>query len=177
MRLLTLKTIALDAANGTVHSPDRPDFQWGNGTMVATCSTCKNIDVYNPNCTHGIYTSPNPEALDEYARYKNSIFVLGVIYGWFEPWPGPADLPNTFIFRSWGVRVVGLVNTALDGSRLSPQRWFSAVKASEIFNVQGRPWNLTQAMITESWKQNFGVNPYLPLTDDEMKQFKERLNQ
>jgi hypothetical protein len=174
MNLLTLKALAFDAKTGTFYSPSHTGFEWRKGIIAKECSKCT-IDHCDPKCTCGIYSSPNPEVLLEYAHYSTSIIALMDTYGWDDIWTGPHDLPFTYVMRSWGTQIKGVVGTDFrTNTELSKTRQLSAMKACESFEVKAFPWFRVCRMIMANWatKGHLVKNPY---DRDEWREINMRL--
>lgn len=173
--LLSLKAIAFDTERRGFYSPSHRDFLWTKDVVVASCNRCANPDQFNPDCTHGIYSSPNVEALAEYATYKNSVLALMQCFGWIDIWTGPHDIPDAYILRSWGVQILGVIGESAPGIPLSGQRQLSAINANRLFDVPTYTFTLAKGMIALTWK-NIKIHPYKKLEEtDAWFEAEERL--
>ena len=163
MNLLSMKAVAWrEDLGGGFFSPQRKSFVWSEGIVARACTSCPD-DKVNPNCTCGLYSSPNPEALPEYAKYPSCCFVLLENYGWADIWTGPRDLPNTYVLRSWGAQIVGVVGTLQDGPlSLEPHRFQTALLGVEKYNVKLFNWNVAKKMIEYTWmySPDVGFSPF-----------------
>jgi len=176
MNLLTFKSIAWDERRKGFYSPSHPEYLWDNGIAIRDCVRGCQGRQYDADCRCGIYTSPNWDALDEYAKYPNSIHVLMEIYGWLEIWPGPErDLPDAFILRSWGTKIKAIINTTPEGEVVLPQRWNTALLMAERMKKPIFPWHMTKTLVEINWKSIFDISPYKPLTHVEKLLFEARL--
>lgn len=159
--ILSLKTLAYNTTNRSFFSPSRNDFKWEKGIIVSWCE--KKHDISNlekvtdeiRSCTCGIYSAPNRAALLEYEKYPNSILVLLRLYGWWDLFTGPHDLPNTFVMRSWGARIIGV-----QMEDKTTQRYMSSVLAAQEFGVSIYPKGFIEEMIQISWLKSGLTNPY-----------------
>ena len=161
MNLLTLKTIAYNSTDDVLYSPSHRDFAWSKGVIARACPRCE-IDSCDPNCTCGIYTSPNPETLKEYAKYAGSIHVLMNTFGWVDMWTAPRDILDgrAVVMRSWGTEIIGIVAVDREKEQL---RALTMLRAAEIFEVAVFPWVMVKKMIQVSWRNMPGLiihDPY-----------------
>jgi hypothetical protein len=154
MNKLVLKTIVYDANDDRFHSPSQKDFIWTREVTVAKCFRGCKGDDFNPNCTCGIYASPNPAVITEYVKYPNSVYVLLNTLGWCDIWSAPDDVGPGLITRSWGVQIIGVVTTEpTTNGFLSPQRYLCSVKVLEHFRVNPYPWAMARLLIQASWNR------------------------
>lgn len=161
MNLLTLKTIAYNPVDDTLYSPSHTGFAWSKGIIARACHRC-DTDAFNPDCTCGVYGSPNVEALKEYAKYVNSIHVVMNTYGWVDIWSAPRDIlgGGGLITRAWGTQIVGVVHV---DAHTNPQRAITMLRAAELFEVPVWPLVMVKALIQASWKRIEGLvvkDPY-----------------
>lgn len=163
MNILSMKALSWRQDKLGFFSPQRGAFQWPKGVVASECrrGIC-GMHKYNSDCTCGLYSSPNPKALDEYAKYPSTVFVLLNLYGWLDCWTGPKDLPHTYVARSWGAQIVGIVGTMTDGSplKLEPHRYQSALLGFEHYGVKMYPWEVAKDMIQMTWVDQLGFSPY-----------------
>jgi hypothetical protein len=164
--LYSLKALVFRPGKG-FFSPSQKDFIWPRGLVVSKCTLgCRDNKIFNPNCSCGIHTSPNPAMLEDYAREKNSVYVLMRLYGWNGIWPGPKEHPEVRVVKSWGAQIMGVVATTTESMILSPQRQFSAIKGSEFYEVTLYSWTMARKLIAVSWNRDTqSGNPYLPLKE------------
>lgn len=162
MNLLSLKAIFWDEPRKGFFSPSRNAFQWFPGIVQRECNRGCEIDIINPDCTCGIYSSPNTKTLVEYAKRPNAVFALLNNYGWVDIWTGPHEFPGTYVLRSWGVKVVGIVGTMTDGSalQLEPRRYQSALIGLDYFQVKIYPWEVAKEMMKFVWMRDVHINPF-----------------
>ena len=161
MNPLFLKTLVWNEQTKGFCSPTHHDFVWPKGIVARYCAKCE-TDNFNPECTCGIYGSPHPNTLVEYAKYKNSVFVLMNSYGWMDVWTGPSDLPNTYITRSWGAQIIGIVGTMIKDHpfALSPQRLQVALLGVDYYQVEVLSWSVAKDMIAITWEQHMSLCKY-----------------
>jgi hypothetical protein len=166
--LLVLKAVAWNEDLKGFYSPSHSDFVWPKGIVARQCDRCE-IDHFDPICTCGIYASPNPETLIEYATKMNTVFVLLNTYGWVDVWTGPRDIPHTFIVRAWGAQIIGIVGETATGHplKLSPQREQAAYIGAERYGVDIYPWLLVQSMIAVTWREHVKFNPFNPMENND----------
>jgi hypothetical protein len=163
VNILFMKTLAMDVVNQTYHSPQRKDFTWQEGIMVAQCADCASTGTIGLGCTCGIYGSPNIEALDEYAKHPTSFNVLLQAYGRVDVWTAPDDIWQAYIVRCWAAKVIGIVedkNYPLFDNNIRSQ---AAVAATYCFDVKAYPLKFAKDMIRETWliKDNkVCIDPY-----------------
>lgn len=160
--LLSLKAVVWSKKKQAFCSPSRQEFQWKIGIVWSECHTgqfCPPQTIH-PDCACGIYTSPNPEAIAEYAGDPNSIYALMNLYGTADIWTGPLDLPGTYVVRSAGSRVVGLVNTNMLGFVLSPRRQVNITLACDIFQYSLFSWDEAREMIRATWREKADMDPF-----------------
>ena len=151
---LFIKTIVWDQKRKGFYSPSKIDFLWKDGIIVAGCDKCAIFGDIQDDCTCGIYGSPNPETLDEYIEYPNSIIVLMRAYGTLDVWTAPKDLPGEFyVIRSWGARIVGVIaDNWKTGMAEYGQRGTSVGYALEVFSgSMAYKWKLAREMIRATW--------------------------
>ena len=163
MNLLSLKTVVWDDLAGSFRSPTRTEFIWPKGVIASDCHKCN--DEYDPNCHCGIYSSPNPTTLKEYATYTSSVFVLLNLYGWVDIWTAPRDIPHAYVLRSWGAQIIGIVGDNANGKvmSLSATRQLTAINGATYYGVEIYPWQIAEAMISVTWKRHTNVvkDPYI----------------
>lgn len=164
---LTLKTIAWDETRKGFYSPSQQGFLWQPGMVVVSqCPKChKASGLLDLECTCGIYSSPNKKCLTEYAHYPNSIFMLMNNYGTCDIWTGPHDLPHTYVVRSWGAQIVGVIATARND--FGP-RFLTSALATEFFKADIYSLRDATEMIRQNWEDVAQLNIF---------QHKEALNE
>lgn len=162
MNLLFLKTIAMDPVTQTYHSPQKKDYIWSDDIMVAQCEKCAPVGTIGNDCHCGIYGSPNPEALVEYARHPTSFNVLLQAYGKVDIWTAPQDVGDglAYVLRSWAARVVAIVEDTKYQFWDSDNRATAAITASLLLNVSIYPLKLAKEMIATTWREHAGFDPY-----------------
>jgi len=153
--LLSLKAVAFDVDRNGFYSPSQCDFVWPRGVVERQCDTC-NPREFDPGCHCGIYSSPNPEILTEYAKFSNTVYVLLNLYGWIDLWTGPADISDTFVIRSWGAKIIGVLATTADPKprKLPAQRQLSAILGVDYYGVDLMSWLQVKEMITITWENH-----------------------
>jgi hypothetical protein len=171
MNILFLKTLAMDPKTLTYHSPQRKDFTWQEGIMVAQCEKCAPEGTIGLDCHCGIYGSPNPEALKEYAVHPTSFVALLNAYGRVDVWTAPDDIWQCYVIRAWAARVVAIVaikdeDTIYDILNGTDDRSMAAIAAITHFDVPLYPWLKTREMIEFTWEEHLQINPYMADTDD-----------
>jgi hypothetical protein len=160
MNILFLKTLAMNPNTLTYHSPQQKDFTWEGGIMVAKCEKCAPLGTIGIDCHCGIYGSPNPEALTEYAVHETSFNALLQAYGRVDVWTAPDDLWYCYVLRVWAARVIGIVET--DGlDLLAPDaRGQAAITAAGYFNCGIYSIPMAKGMIDITWKAHLNIEPY-----------------
>jgi hypothetical protein len=176
--LLSLKILVLDDSKKAFSSPvvahGRKEYLWtADRRMIAECDKCNpgfSGDI-GKDCTCGLYSSPNFEAIAEYDHSKNAILCLLNLYGTVDIWYGPegrragnhvnGDLTHTFVLRSWGARIIGLVDRGL--TEVEDSWWFNhsvaSTVAAEILNVQIYSKDMVTSMIDKTWMDTVGYKP------------------
>ena len=162
MNAISLKTICYDTDLKAWVSPSHKEYHWHPGINLPTCSI---VHTKIPtDCRCGIYSSPNPLTLDEYASYKNSILVLLNNYSWIDIWTAPLDLNGMLVCRSGGARVIGIAWIDPDKEDNpgfeDPQRWAVALQGAEYFDVNAYPWKITKQLIQTTWIEWANVDPF-----------------
>lgn len=160
MNILSVKCLAWSQERQVFHSPQKAEFEWKPGIISRACSKCP-TDQINLDCTCGIYASPNPEALYEYAVWPNTLFVLMNTYGWVDIWSGPKDLYWTNVTRSWGTQIVGLISMNpvkvshgnFEMKPLNPAKQQSMLWAADYYQVNIFPWAVARSMIHTTWER------------------------
>ena len=162
MNILFMKTLAMSPDTMTYHSPQRKDFTWNDGIMVAQCEKCAPEGTIELDCHCGIYGSPNSEALTEYAVHPTSFNVLLQAYGRVDIWTAPRDVGNgnAYVLRSWAARVIGLVEETHYQFFSSDVRAQAAVAASMHFDVAIYPLEMVKSMIKTTWEEHMQIDPY-----------------
>ena len=165
---LVLKTIAWNESERGFFSPSHTGFLWGRDVVASMCEKCQIIGRIESDCTCGLYGSPNPETLIEYHSYPNSIVVLMNTYGTIDVWTAPKDIPNCYVTRSWGMKIVRIIGTEIvSHKRLRGQRDISAGLASEMFDSPRISLKGAKYIIRETWTKTdedreviIGFDPY-----------------
>ena len=175
--LLSLKILVLDDDKKAFRSPvvsrNRMEYLWSaDRKMVAECDKCQPMfsGEIGDNCTCGLYSSPNFEAIAEYDNGKYAVICLLNLYGKVDIWYGPegkmtwayqtyGDLRHTFICRSWGARIVAVVDRSDDTGMQSHDRNIAMTTAAEILNVPVFGKGLATAMIDKTWMDTLGYKP------------------
>jgi len=163
MNRLSLKAVVYNPITNAFHSPTRQSFTWSKDVTARACPKC-NTDQVNPDCTCGIYSSPNPAVLTEYARSRNSVYVVLNTFGWDDICLAPEDVGPGLVLRSWGAQIVMAVSTELNGQPLEPQRQLCMIKLLENFDITPYPWGMVKTIIKVNWNQPYLIvkDPYDP---------------
>jgi len=160
--ILSLKTIAYNRDLKAWVSPSHKEYHWVPGINLPVCSVVH--DEIPTDCWCGIYSSPNPKTLDEYASYSNSIPVLLNNYSWVDIWTAPLDLNGMLVCRSGGARIIGVAwidpNNEENLGFKDAQRWAAALQACEFFDVKAYPWKITKQLIQTTWIEWANVDPF-----------------
>lgn len=155
---LSLKTIAFDSNRNGFYSPTMSNFLWpmGDNIVESGCEHAEKVGMLGEDCHCGIWSSPNEDALDEYAKYPNSVLLFLNTHGRSIVWPGPFDIPNTHVLRSWGIRIIGVIREIKQGEK-NAERILSMAYAREYFSPDGNTplevWELADAqrLIQQNW--------------------------
>jgi len=171
MNILFMKTLAMDPVYQTYHSPQKKDFTWQEGIMVAQCEKCAPEGTIGLDCKCGIYGSPNPMALREYETHPTSFVALLNAYGRVDVWTAPDDLPGCYVLRSWAARVIAIVSvrngeTTYDIMSGTDDRSMAAVAALEHFKVPLYPWHMAKEMMKATWEEHLQINPFATLKEE-----------
>jgi hypothetical protein len=171
MNPLTLKTLAYNTDISAWCSPSKKDFLWKPGINKSECDLDIRLSMaYIPNIldhqTHhcGIYSSPNPKTLREYATYETSIVVLLNNYGFLDIWTAPIDLNGYYICRSWAARIVAVawfhpIDENKPGYEQDGAKWAAACHAMDTFGINALPWKEIKEMIKVTWNIT-GLDPF-----------------
>jgi hypothetical protein len=172
-----MKILVLDLDKKAFSSPvvryGRQEFLWSaDRRMIAECEKCNPgfTGTIGKDCTCGLYSSPNFEALKEYDDHPQAVYCLLNLYGTVDIWYGPEgntkpgrwhDLRHTFVLRSWGAKIIGIVQRNTDAVTDS---WFfnhdvAIAVAAEILNVPVYSKHIASMMIDKTWLDTTGYKP------------------
>jgi hypothetical protein len=177
--LLSLKVLNLNVSKRAFRSPvtggGRPEYLWSaDRKMIAECDKCNPgfLGTIGDECTCGLYSSPDLPAIAEYDDNVYAVLCLLNLYGTADLWWGPNeitlggwDLSNTVICRSWGARIIGIVDR-LDlpfwyptqrGHSEKPKLVLASQIASDILNVDIFPWSIVEIMIKKTWEEKTNI--------------------
>lgn len=160
--VLSLKTLLWKPNTQELVSPQKKFYTWQDGYMTAQCDSCG--EEFDPECTCGIYHSPHPEALEEYAKYPSSIFALIKLYGWTDRWYAPMDVlkGKAFAIRTWRVRIVGFVaDDPFGGAQWNLQRMLAVTEVAQRFQKYLiYPWFQAKDLVRKTWIEEWNIDPY-----------------
>jgi hypothetical protein len=170
MNLLSLKVLVLDINKRAFRSPvmshGRPEYLWSaDRKMIAECDKCNPgfSGTIGAECTCGLYSSPHLRAVEEYDGEEYAVLCLLNLYGTTDLWEGPLDhrldLTDTIICRSWGARIIGIVDrTTLPRGYITDRRpialphlILASQIAADILNVDIFPWPIVKIMLNKTW--------------------------